>query len=644
MKVGSPLFGQGLLDSVRPISAPAAFSWLLGFGLVAWLGLGGGGFDPLLFERVGVYAWWIVLAGVGFGILPVRKLGTLAWSAIAFFALLVVWTAVSLAWTESPDKTMTELARISTYFGVFGLAVFARTNRSGQQMASAMASAIVVIAAIGLLSRLHPAWFPGAAETGKFLTSEANRLAFPINYWNGLGALIAMGLPVLLNTASTAKSSLARAVAAAGLPVLVLTLYFTLSRGSFLAALLALFLYLTLAPDRIPKVLTLVAGSLGGVVLIVAAEHRDELSNGLMNNVAREQGNELLLLAIGVILAVGALQFGVARTLTSRPRPRWSNPNRRQCQVLSIGVLVAALSAVLALGGPGKLAESWSDFKSAETVKGSAGRLESSSGNGRYQYWSSAIKQFETRPLSGTGAGTFEYWWGREGDRPGFIRDAHSLYFQTLGELGIVGFILLVGFLLLILVGGFGSVIQAPSRGSPHIAALLAGSVSFCVSSAFDWIWQIPVLPIAFMLLASVLVGDQNHQPNNARPSYGWQARLAIGVGSMLSIAAISVPLYSTSLINMSQTEVRAGRLQEAFDAANRADAVQPWAASPNLQKALVLEQAGDPVNALREARMASLDEPTNWRIWLVRSRLEAAVGQVDESVKHFRKMQNLRP
>ena len=59
-----------------------------------------------------------------------------------------------------------------------------------------------------------------------------------------------------------------------------------------------------------------------------------------------------------------------------------------------------------------------------------------------------ALHAFKAHPIDGTGAGTFAFWWwSHDGDE--FLRDAHSLYLEELGEQGIVG-----GVLILTFVGG----------------------------------------------------------------------------------------------------------------------------------------------------------------------------------------------
>ena len=71
--------------------------------------------------------------------------------------------------------------------------------------------------------------------------------------------------------------------------------------------------------------------------------------------------------------------------------------------------------------------------------------LLSANGSGRWQFWESAVDAFQATPLLGHGAGSYEAWWAEHGSLAVFVRDAHSLYLETLAELGVLGFLLLVG-------------------------------------------------------------------------------------------------------------------------------------------------------------------------------------------------------
>ena len=69
------------------------------------------------------------------------------------------------------------------------------------------------------------------------------------------------------------------------------------------------------------------------------------------------------------------------------------------------------------------------------------------------------------------------------------------------------------------------------------------------------------------------------------------------------------------------------GNLGAALADAHTAQRLQPYAATPHLQRALVLEQAGALADAAAAARAATADEPTNWRTWFVLARIEARRG-----------------
>ena len=53
------------------------------------------------------------------------------------------------------------------------------------------------------------------------------------------------------------------------------------------------------------------------------------------------------------------------------------------------------------------------------------------------------------------------------------------------------------------------------------LAAALAGCVAFCFAAIFDWIWQIPALAIAALLLAVALVGWRPGPAGEAPVGFG---------------------------------------------------------------------------------------------------------------------------
>src|SRR5919198_945850 len=107
-------------------------------------------------------------------------------------------------------------------------------------------------------------------------------------------------------------------------------------------------------------------------------------------------------------------------------------------------------------------------------------------GANRPHYWHVAWHEVELNPVLGSGAGTFERYWLIYRPVGSFARDAHSLYLETLAELGPIGLGLLLaalGLPLLVLRG----------RRDPMLATAAAGYVAYLIHTGVDWDWELPV-------------------------------------------------------------------------------------------------------------------------------------------------------
>jgi O-Antigen ligase len=633
---------------------PAIAGVVLPFALILYLGLKGGGYDLVVYSEVGIAIWWIVLLGALVAVLPSASIPRVGWVGLGLIVAFAAWTALGIGWSESAERSAAELGRVATYVGVFALAI-SITGREGlRRTVNAVAAAIAVIGVMALLSRLHPSWFP-ADQAAAGLPEVKARLNYPLNYWNGLAALIAMGVPLVLVAAHQARSLLLQALAIAALPAMALAGFYTLSRGGAIELGFALAFLFALYPRRLAILPPLLVAGLGSVILMLAAAQRDQLQDGLGNAVASSQGGEMLAITLVVCAGVGLVQaaIGLAARHGLGPRPEIA-PRRA-----AIGALVALLAIVVvavAAGAPGELSDRWQEFKQPVDPGGGTSRFESAAGTGRYQAWQSALDANATDPLVGIGPGTFQFWWAREGTVAIFIRDAHSLYLQTLAEVGIVGFALILALFGTIAVAGVRlarSAATLQKRG--YAAAAIAGVGTFMVAAAFDWVWSLPVIAIAFLLLAASLLGSRAAEPEpeaaeaDAAESAGSGSgrlggRVALSLIAVGAVVAIAIPLVGTSLVRDSQAQARAATLSGALADAREAHDVQPFAASPLLQEALVLELGGDLAPAANAARSAAEEEPTNWQNWLVLSRLEARLGNADASVTAYRKARALNP
>jgi hypothetical protein len=619
---------------------PALSGWLLPFVLVVYLALKGGGYDEVIRGEVGIAIWWIVLLGALVGVLPVARISRAGWVGLGLFAAFWAWMALGITWSGNSERSVAEVARLAMYVGVFALALSVQGRDGLRRTVNALAAAISVVGALALLSRLHPSSFPHN-DLPAFIPDARSRLNYPLNYWNGLAAFMAMGIPLVLATANRARHLPFQALAAAAVPVMALTAYYTLSRGGAIEVAAGLVVLLALHPRRLTLLPSMVLAGAGSAIVIAAAAQRDALESGLQNSAGQSQGNEMLAVVLVVCAGVALLQVAIGLAIRNRSRLRVS---RRVALPALVVTAVAAIAIALAAGLPGYASDQWQEFKAPGSPgNASPDRFASSSGNGRYQLWETAVDANKTDPLKGIGPGTYEYFWAQHGTLPGFVVNAHSLYLESLGELGIIGLILIVSFLIWVLATGAIRSFSA-SRDRTMYAGATAAVAAFAVAAGVDWVWQIAVIPVVLLLLAGAILRSRRRSSGAADREHPLVPRVVLGVVALIALVAIAIPLASTEAVRASQDQFRSQNLGGALDDAQTAANIQPYSATASLQQALVLEAQGDFDGALTAAEAATSDGSVDWRNWLVLSRIQAERGNVSASVAAYKHAKSLNP
>lgn len=218
------------------------------------------------------------------------------------------------------------------------------------------------------------------------------------------------------------------------------------------------------------------------------------------------------------------------RRLCSKP---WMRPVARRRAIAS--TTVVALLLAVGLGAPGALSHDWHHFISgAATPSGSnlRARLTNVSDDKRTALWKVALHGFESSPLHGHGAGTFQILWNRSRPNPTFTAKAHSLYLQALAELGAPGLIF-----LLVLVGSVLAGLAVRMRRSDRslYGALLAAAVVWALHAGVDWDWEMPVVTLGFFAAAGAALSPRGKQLFVWTPGTATRAALAlVCLGSMV--------------------------------------------------------------------------------------------------------------
>jgi hypothetical protein len=647
LAVPSPTRWRAVRASL-PRDGPRVAAWVLGFAPVLYLALRGGGYDLVVRSEVGLAAWWIVLLGVAIGVLPLQRIGSLAWLSISLLGAFAVWTGVAAGWSESAELTIAELGRLVSYLGFLVLGMCVVRRDTVRQLVSGVAVAFGVVSVLAVLSRLEPSLFPSDQVAAFFPGSQA-RLSYPLNYTNGNGELLAIGIPLLLMIATAGRTLAGRALGAAALPVAVLGVILTASRGGVLTAIVAVIAFYALAPDRLPKLVTGFVAAAGSAIMVAALLDRKAVRNGLSTPAAVSQRHQLTVLLIVVCIGVAAVQIGIELLARRVSRPRALTISRRRTAWLTVGAIVAAVAVAIAAGAPHQLAHQWRVFKETDVTGVVSGnvysRLGTAAGSHRYQYWVAAVHAFDSKPLIGIGPGTFQFYWAQHGSLYEFIRNAHSLYLETLAETGVLGGALVIAFLLLLLVAGVARALRARAPARAVLAAATAGLIAFCTAAAFDWVWQLAAVALVALLLGvAILASEPDPMVHVGVRERRWPTRVGLAALALLATVAIGIPFATTAAIRSSQDDVRDGNLSAALSAAATAQRLEPYAASPRLQRALILERSGDLRDARAAIAQATARESTNWSIWLVRARIDAESGHEAAAARDYRRAHELNP
>ncbi len=629
------------------VDAPALGAWTLAFALVAWLALRDGGYDTVVRSEAGIAVWWAVLLLALAGLLP--RLGAAGWVAIGLLGGFAAWSGIAIGWSESAERSVLELGRLAAYLGVLVLAIALQGRAAARHTIAGLASAIGLVTVLAVLSRLHPQAFPRNDHFQFLGPASARRLSYPLNYWNALAAFAAIGVPLLLALALRARTTAGRALAAATLPWSALCVYLTVSRGGVLAVAAGLAAFLLLAPRRLEALAALLPAAAGGAALVAIASRQGALTSGVPSHAAIHQGTALLALAAVVSAGAALGTAALARALRDRPLPAALTPGRRATAVRAGAVALAVLAVAVAAGAPAQLQRRLHDFEQPTGVVAPSSdstvfaRLQAVNGNGRYQFWQSAWHAFEAHPWEGIGPGTFQFWWERHPTSGGFIRNAHSLYFETLAETGVVGLALLGGLLLWLVVAAVRRTLRAGPGLRIWIAAAGGGLAAFLASAALEWVWQLAAIAAAALVLGAVIVAGRDDAPV-ARAPMRPLPRAGLALLALAALAAVLIPLAGELELRQSRAAAASGRLDAAYRDALAAQRLQPYAATPRLQQALVLEAAGRLGPGAAEARAATAREPANAQTWLALARIDAERGAPAAGVAALRRARALDP
>lgn len=559
---------------VRALAPPLAV-----VALLLYLGAEGSGYDvarwtPVAIAVVALLAVRLAVDPPDWAAMPRPVL-----VAAVLLAAFAVWSLLSLDWARDQGIAWEGSNRTLLYLAVFAvLALWPLSTRAAGLVLVCWVGGIAVMAIVELVvlsTRADPV----------SLFYDA-RLLHPGGYYNATAALWMMAFwPAVILAARRGVPWWLRGVLGGSAVVLADLALLSQSRGSVFALPITLVLALALVPGRVRTFWTLVvvgiavAPTVPGVLDVATAIKDDAAVAATLHAAVRS----IVLAGIAAALVLGLL------ALAETVRPPGPVVARRGhlaggalATVIVAGVVVAGL---VVAGNPAtRVSDAWRSFKGGYTVESAGSRLGSGLGSSRYDFYRVGLDVVRAHPLRGIGADNFGAVYlvhGRSSETP---RYPHSLELRTLISTGVIGALLLVGFLAAALAAA-----RLAARGDALAAGVAGGAVlvavSWVVHGSADWFWEIAGLgapAFAALGLACALAPRAPATAEAVRRRGSRGAReAAFAVVALTALAAV----VSLAYPYLAEREVRAAGVEFAR---------RPGPALARLQRASALNPLSD--------------------------------------------------
>ena len=468
------------------------------------------------------------------------------------------------------------------------------------------------------LSRFVPGTAAAIAVAGLGLTGGG---VTPIAWgWAGLGlAAVAVAGLVFRPRIRVSRLELAF-LAALGLVALwaALSAAWSLSLPSTILESQRLLVYAAAAAafllvGRRASVAPLLVGTLAGILVVAVANLVLRSDRAVPTDERARPVDDEHALAILLVLGI-AIALGLALAATDR-RARIAAALAAAFLLVPLAPLESrgswlALGAGLVAAAALRLARSPLAFPAAVAVGLAVAILAGVRfDERRAEFWRVATEAVRSKPVAGTGAGTYQRVWLEERREAVQEDDAHNVYLETLGEVGPLGLALLAAALAVPVASA------AMVRHEPLAPAAASAYAAFLVHAGIDRDWEVPAVTVAAVAAASSLLLLARPRAPAATVTPG--LRLVLVVSAVAVGLAALVGLVGNTTVARAEDAAAAAAWADAEARARHATWLAPWSADAWRLRGEAQLVRGDVDGARRSLRRAVERDPSDPDLWL---------------------------
>ncbi len=426
----------------------------------------------------------------------------IGWVLFVLLAALATIKGISMTWTISETETIKEFFRCSMYVAAFLLALGALN--SGRQVGPLVDVAVLIVVAVagyGLLQKISPIQYPVTSLDGVRIDST-------LDYVNTFAMVLGMGIALALARMARLRNAVLRGLYAAIVLAFLVALLLTVSRGGIVSLGLGVVVLFVLATDRLQIFANLILISIPGAWLFWQIKDLGGLWSVVPDEQKIADGTAFRNYLIVALAVTFVLQLGYSLLFN---RYELMPLGRKTLGALVLGgvAMMVLAGAFVVVGQYGGVAKTYQALVSNPIdTENASQRLASASIGFRVDYWEVAWEEWKDHPLTGSGAGTFQYTWLKDRPIVTGVKQVHNLYLEQGTETGIFAFVALVGFAALLLGYTARAAWRSGARGdrSSLLSGLVAALVVYLVSSVIEWHWYVPPSTLFFFILAAIAV------------------------------------------------------------------------------------------------------------------------------------------